>query len=185
MSTELDHNRIINLTAEGDKATSFSAGVYQGGMSAVVFSNKQLVTKFALPLSCVVMVIEKLTNLLTAAPGGPKVNIIFNVYNNDLKKAEPKGNLVLGKDDKGLIYFGVQAPNHPPMKFIPKTPMSFDLSEPMSDIEKNHLMIRTIIKQLDLCFPVASMLTSFKRDPMRSGGSYGAGRSTSNNENIF
>lgn len=173
---ELDHNRLLNFTAEGDKATSFSAGVYQGGASAVVFSNRQLVAKFSWPRAFVYTLHLKMLEIAKAAPG-TKIVFHFSTYNPELKKSEPKGSMVIGKDDKSICYFGVQVQGQPPMKFLLKTPMSFDTSDPMDDVARSQLMALSVAEILRSDFPMASMLTMVKRDPQqgRPGGGGGGG----------
>jgi hypothetical protein len=168
---DYDHGRIININADGDRATTLSIGVFQGNASLVVFSNKQSVARFPLARAALTKIKMVLIELIPAPPGSKK-SYPFTKYDMDTKKSIDLGSLTVGKDDKGLIYFGIQVPHHPAMKFILKSPLAFDSSEPMSDMEKSILETHATIDKLTHDFPMALQLTSFKRDPnIRSGGS--------------
>jgi hypothetical protein len=174
---EYDHNRIVNLTADGDKATTLSIGVFKGNASLVVFSNKSLAAKFSLSRDLISAIRKKLISTVTAAPG-TKVVLNFSKFDPDQKKWISTGALVIGKDDKSMVYFGVTAPNTPAMKFPMKTAPSFDFSEPLSDPDKSILKAETVIEQFTTDIPMALMLTSEKRAPGGFGGGGGGNRSS-------
>lgn len=182
---ELDFNRMISINSDGDKTISLSIGVYQGNASLVVFSNKQLAAKFSFPRSFITKLKLQMISLISAAPG-TKVNFTFSKWDADAKKSITIGNLIVGKDDKSILFFGVQVPNHPSMKFPMKSQISFDLSEPMSDPDRSVLAAQTIIDQLATDIPMALQLTSFKRDPNVNRGNFSNSSATrSSGEDIF
>lgn len=178
---ELDFGGIINLNADGDKATSLIIGVYQKNASLAVFSNKKMIARFPFPRTFISMFKHKLEGVMKAAPG-TKVNCVFSKYDNDTKKSSGIGNMIIGKDDKSIMYLGIQAPNHPNMKFLMKTPLSFDLSDPMSDADRSLVAAQTIVDQLTIDIPNAISATSFKRD---AGGFSSGGGSSSGSDSIF
>lgn len=168
---EFDFNKIISVNAEGDRATTLQIGVWGGNASLTVFSNKQIAAKFALHRDCITQMEDKLTEFLTAPPGA-KVSIFFTKYDFDSKKSSNLGTMVIGKDDKQMFYFGVQAVGQPGMKFVLKSPPSFDLADPMTDQAKSLLAARSVINKLHLDIPMAITLTMHKRE---AGAGFGGG----------
>lgn len=167
--TELDFNRMVNLTAEGDRATTLSLGVYMGNASISVFSNKTNVARLPLPRSGLYKLMKNLEAVIAGAPG-MKIGTSFSKYDFETKKSTALGVLYIGKDDKSCIYFGVQAPNNQPMKFPIRTPSSIDNSDPMDDVGRSILAAETIVEQLRHDIPTAMALTSQKRQQQGGGG---------------
>ena len=186
--SELDFNRMVNLTAEGDRATTLSLGVYMGNASISVFSNKTNVARLPLSRVAVYKLMKNLESVIAGAPG-MKIGTSFSKYDFETKKSTPLGMLYVGKDDKSCIYFGVQAPNNQPMKFAVRTPASIDNIEPMDDVARSILAAETIVEQLRNDIPHASNLTSVKRQPQAGGGyrsnSGGTGGGGSSSANLF
>ena len=179
---DYDHNRMVNIGAEGDRSTSLSIGVYQGNASLVVFANKANVARFSLNRQRLVQIKEELISLITAAPG-TKTHVPFTKWDIDSKKSIPIGNLFIGKDDKSVIYFGVQTPGHPPIKFSIKVGLGIDGAEPYTDAQKSVLAVKTIIDQFTTDIPYAMTLTSVKKNNV--GGSGGAATTRPSTEEFF
>lgn len=176
---DYDHNRIVSLTAEGDKNTNLQIGVYQGNASLVVFANRTLVAKFSLPRSFLVLLRESVEKMAIGKPG-EKIGMPVSRWDNEAKKSVPLGTIYVGRDDKALIYIGIAAIGQAPLKFLIRTPLSFDLSDPMSEVDRSILGAHTLIAQMTVDIPIAIMLTSIKRAdlPGRAGGgsSYARGQ---------
>lgn len=165
---EVDHSRMISLNADGDKATSLSFGVYEGNVSAIVFSNKAVVAKFSINDVFLTKLISEFESLLTAAPGTKKI-FTTNKYNMDTKKMDPGPTMVVGRDDKSLFYFGIQAPSQSSYKFTMKAPASFDMSPPMDDTARSLLAFETNLRILQSDIVIAKRVTYVKK----TGGNNG------------
>ena len=175
---ELSFDRIISINAENDKNTSLNMGVWQGNASLTVFANRAQAARIPMSRTFQVALASDLQKLLGGKPND-KNTFNFTKWDPDTKKSNPLGSVVVGRDDKAMIYIGVVSPGHSPMKFVLKSPISFDKSEPMSDIQRSELATLTLIAQLTVDIPHAILLTSFKRDMGR-----GAGTASNNNTGI-
>ena len=177
---DYDHSRIVSFNSENDKNTSFQLGVYMGHPSITVWSNRSQIVRFATPRSYLVLMKQFLRKALDGKPGESDA-VIFTKWDQDTKKSVQLGVLYVGRDDKAVIYIGLQAQGHAAIKFPLKTPMSFDTKEPMSDRRKSELMAETLIEQLTYDIPMAISITSFKRTdmPARSGSSSNSNESSS------
>ena len=170
MTAELDHNNIISLTAEGDRTTQLRIGVWQGNASISVWANSKQIFRTAAPRALLEDMADQLQKIVLGAPGS-KENFTFSRWDNETKKLVALGSLTVGRDDKALIYLGIQAPNNPPVKFLFKSPISFEHgTTPMTDVERSELAARTAIAQLKLDIPIASILTNYKRQHTGGGG---------------
>lgn len=181
---DLNYDRMVSCNADGDRGTTLQIGVYMGLASITVFSNKAIAAKFPLQRAVLVKVREILSQVLAGKPS-ERGSLQFHKYDFETKKQNPLGSLFIGRDDKALIYLGVQVPNHPHMKFLLRSPLGFDTAEPMSELHRSELAARTVIEQLQYDFPIAILNTSFKREMpnQRSGGAASGGRG--GDENIF
>jgi hypothetical protein len=179
---EYDYNRIVSVNAENDKNTSLQMGVWNGNATITVFSNRNQVARLPMNRFFLVDMTRQIRKLLIGKPGD-KYSWGFTKWDNEAKKSHPVGSLVVGRDDKALIYLGVQVTGHPPMKFLLKTPISFDSSTPMSEVDRSDLAAETLIQQLTVDIPQAIINTTYKRTDIggnRSGsGNGGSGQSDS------
>lgn len=168
---EYDHNNILRLTSEADKKVSLQLGVYNGYASITIRDDKDTIVRFSLPRSFLVFLKEELHKVLAGTPSFRK-SAAFNKWDNEAKKVTQLGNIYVGRDDKAIIYLGIQAPGRTAIKFVLKTPFSFDSGEPLTDVQKSELTARTLIEQLTVDIPTAMIITSFKREgfPQKGGG---------------
>ena len=178
--TELDFNNIINIQADGDRNTVFKVGVWQGNANITVWSNNTQVFRTNAPRTFLKLLRESLESILAGKPSDKKPHTLSR-WDRDAKKFVPLGSLQIGRDDKAMIYFGVQAPGHPPMKFILKAPVSFDTDPPMSDVQRSELSARTVLEQLKDDIGSAIANTSVKRQFTGTG----AAATQGNNEGLF
>jgi len=179
---ELSFDRLFQCNAENDKSTNLQLGVYMGYASLTVFSNSKIIAKFPWHRSFLTLLRRGLSKIIDGKPG-EKIHYPITKYDFENKKFTPLGSLFVGKDDKAIIFLGVAVPNHASMKFLLRTPMSFDLSEPMSDAVRSEIAAATLVDQLALDFPLAMALTSFKREAgtQRTGGNTGGNRTEDSN----
>lgn len=159
---DLSFDRLFSANAENDKNTSLSLGVWQGNASISVFSNRAQVARLPVPRTFQVSLKKALQVLLTSKPTDKK-SWNFSKWDPETKKSFSIGTFVIGRDDKAIFFIGIAAPDHPPMKFILKSPISFDTSDPMTDVQRSELAVETLIEQLGFDIPMAVSLTSFKR----------------------
>ena len=156
-----------SFKADNDPNMSLTISVYMGSLVLCVFM-KGPPCRFTVPRSAVSMLKKTITNTINGQPG-QKTSFDFIKWDPETKKQEPIGNLVVGKDDKGMIYFGVTAPSMPPTKFTIKAPLGIDTSEPMSDVDRSLLGAETLIEQLAHDIPMAILMTTQKKEPNSSG----------------
>jgi hypothetical protein len=174
--TELNFDRIVNLNAESDKKTSLNIGVWKGNASLTIFADGRQAVRIPLNRHALVSLEEGLSGILAAAQPSTKTSWAFNKWDNETKKSSQLGAVYIGRDDKALLYVGIQAPGITSLKFPIKTPISFDKGEnPLSDLHRSELGGRTLLKQLSTDIPFAILLTSEKRTDMRTGGNGGGG----------
>jgi len=184
---EYDYNRMVSMTAENDKNTSLQIGVWNGNATVTVFANRNQVARLPLNRFGLVDLARQLRKILVGKPGD-KYSWNFTKWDNETKKSHAIGSLVIGRDEKALIFFGVQAPGHAGMKFVLKTTMSVDSSTPMSDVDKSDLAAETIIQQLTIDIPQAMVNTMFKRTDInggRGGGSNSSGLTQADTVSMF
>lgn len=175
---ELNFDKIISLNAEGDKATSASIGVFNGYASLTVWSSSLKgapLVRIPLGRATLVKLRHDLQKLINSGKPGDNFGYNFSKWDNETKTSSNIGSVRMGRDDKALFAIGVQIPKHPPIKFVLKTPISFDTSEAMSDVQRSELAAQTMVDQLTYDVPYALALTSFKREAQRSGGNGGSG----------
>lgn len=179
---DLDFGRMATYNAEGDKNTTLQIGVYMGHPSINVWSNRSQVVRIPTPRSFLVLMKQLLRKAISGKPGD-KNSVSFTKWDQETKKSTQLGVLYVGRDDKAVIYIGLQVQGHPPTKFPIKAPISFETGEPMSDHQRSELGAETLIEQLTHDIPTAMALTNFKRTdmPNRSGG--GGHHVSSSNEN--
>lgn len=161
--SELDFSRMISFNAESDKNTTLQIGVYMGYASITVWSNRNQVVRIPTSRTLLVQMRKYFQKILSSKPS-EKVSISFSRWDLDTKKSVSIGVVYIGRDDKSTIYIGIQAPGHSPMKFPIKSSLSFDTSEPMSDVERSELETESLIERLTTDIPVAMVQTSYKRN---------------------
>jgi hypothetical protein len=183
---EYDYNRIVSVNAENDKNTTLQMGVWNGNATITVFSNRNQVARLPMSPFFLVDMARQVRKILVGKPGD-KYSWNFTKWDNEAKKSHPVGSLAVGRDDRALIYLAVLVTGHPGMKFVMKTPISFDSSTPMSDVERSELAAETLIQWLTFYMPQAIINTMYKRTDIggnRSGGGNG-GSGQSDSVSIF
>lgn len=176
---DLSFDRIVSYTSEGDKNTVFQLGVYMGYASITVWANRSQVAKFALSRARLVL-LKQYTQAAISGKPNEKFGINFTKFDPDSKKWNQIGSLYIGRDDRALIYLVVMSAGHPAMKFPVKTELSFDTTDPMTDIRRSEIAAATLVEQLTVDIPTAMMLSNVKRDNIpRSGGQQSGGGDSS------
>ena len=181
---ELNFDRIISLNSDNEKGVSLQIGVYGGYASLTVWDeNKKGGPTARFPLNRAALVLLK-EHLHKALSGAPKVqnSIPFSKWDRETRTSIQLGGIFVGRDEKALLYFGIQTPKNPPQKFPLRVPITVDSGESLTDVQRSELSARTVIDQLTTDIPVALMITSFKRE---NTGRPGGSSSGSHDSSIF
>lgn len=156
-----------SFKADNDPNVSLTISVFMGSFVLCVFMQGPP-CRFTVPRGGVSWLKKTITNTINGHPG-QKDSMDFGKWNPETRKAEPIGNLVIGMDDKGMIYFGVTAPSMPPTKFTIKAPLGMDTTPPMSDVDRSLLGAELLVEQLAHDIPMAILMTTPPKEPNSSG----------------
>lgn len=177
---QLDFNNLHKFFADQDRDTTMQVSVWGGNASLAVFQGPGA-PKLKIPLSNKILVATIpafLKKLKGMTDPGSQIKAAFTRFLREEKKRETFATLVFGRDDKGQAYIGVAGQGlSKPAKFIIRPPLDIDLAQ-MSVQEQSALAIDGLIQVFTSYVPVASMLTSFKREfggNRGGGGGYGGG----------
>ena len=158
----LSHDRFLNCKAEGNKDISMTLSVYAGSLCLNIFKiGLDRPVRLQFPRSGCVLLKDALHAAIDGQPGH-KVEIDIKKFNRDSKRSEKVGTLVVGRDEAGMIFFGVVEQRIPPSKFLLRASGDMEISATITDSERSLLGARTLIEQLTTDIPMAMMLTSFK-----------------------
>jgi len=156
-----------SFKADNDPNLSLTLSVFMGSFVLCVFMQGPP-CRLIVPRSGISWLKKTVTNTINGQPG-QKTSFELGKWDHETKKKEPIGNLVIGMDDKGMIYFGVTAPSMPPTKFTIKAQLGIDSTPPMSDVDRSLLGAELLIEQLAHDIPMAMLLTTQKKEPNQSG----------------
>lgn len=177
---DLNHDKIATYRNDKDRKMELSIGVYMGGASLTVFGAERQggpLAKFPVPADMTVLLGRWLRQMITAEPG-TKRSAKITKWNNEAKKAETIGTVVVGRDDEG-VYIGIASSKMQPAKFPIRFGMAWDVSsEYAGKTEESLEATEALITALNTDVRMARMLTSFKREGGfggKPGGGFGGG----------
>ena len=180
---ELDYNNLFKATAEGDKDTSMSIGVFKGNASIVVFKAKESrpAIKIGLPGEGRVILMKDARKILT---GGPDQHISRTIYkwNPEEKKMESAGTIIIGRNDRNVAFIGISGPSFTGVRFPFRISGAWS-SESMTESEKSEFGLEHFINVIERDVPNAISHTSVKRE--FTGSSQGSGQSSSSHGPAF
>ncbi len=155
-------------------------GVFGGKMDMAVFAGKggAPVWKHMLTFDQVVMFKRALEKVL-ASQAGFKHPLVVQQWNRDEKKFEVRGTIIIGKNDKQVVFIEIQFNangNHKSLLFEMRAAASLSSGvDPMSDGDKSVVRANALLWWIDHYLPTAMLLSARKFKPQGGGGGYGGG----------
>ena len=174
---DYDHNRLYSLTAMGEKGSRLQLEVFRGRVGFAISQENKPMIKIGFQQSMISMICHALEKQLTAGPGAQPIKISLTKYDIQTKTSTDDGAVVIGRDDKNLIYIGVWKAGvgqDGKMKFPLRLPLSVDVSADIDAVEQSVIAAKDFITVLNHEARTASVLSSWKRR-MPAGGA-GGGR---------
>lgn len=182
MMAELDFSKLFSWTAENDKDTTAILGVYKGRTAITVFKNRSIVAKIPFDKFGQIYIIRYVKKIMA---GGPDNNISHTVqkYDFDQKKIAQLGTIVIGRNDKRVVYMGISAPGFHDTRFLFRVSLAWGSGD--NEVEKSEVAVETFLNVIGQDLPNAIALTSEKFEGQgRTGNTSNRGsgdRSSSNN----
>ncbi|CAA7617386.1 hypothetical protein [Magnetospirillum sp. SS-4] len=177
--TPVSHS-FLRCSAENDKETTLIISVFAGRLFLNIF--KRGLDKpdrlHIARIGCLSLK-DSLQNAINGQPGEKREHA-FCRRDHGSKKEEWSGTLVIGKDDKHMIYLGLVTPNVQASKFVITVPSDMEMSISGSDIDRSVLGARALIEQLSCDIPNAILLTTQKKESQTPGNGYGRSPHPSN-----
>lgn len=160
----------------------FKLSIWNGRIDVAVFGGNggAPIFKQGLSFDQKVMVEKLLTDIKTAAPGTKKA-IVFQRW-DESRKYVTDGTMVVGKDDKQVIYFEFQFSNNGNSKclrFDARCAATVSMGvEPMADSSKSAVRIEAVLDWMKHYAPMAMLLSARKfqaggNNNNRGGGNRG------------
>lgn len=164
----LSYNNIYKINASKDNTTSFLVGVYEGNASINVFSKtenaKGPLVKLPFPnLDGVTKLSWYLKKCMDATPGA-RFSISTTRYNVETKKAEPLGDITVGRDDNATPFIAISAPGISPQVYLIRSSLQWEVTSDNPD-EPNKIALQAFIDKLEKEVRVAILNTSYKKAP--------------------
>ena len=173
----------VNPTSFSIKAVdkgpeSLSLQIWGGKLGFNIFANKQTIWKKNATPDIFILFKKSLVGILSAQPGSRRA-ITISDWDDNAKKPVPGSTMVIGKDDRNVIYIEIQFKdrgNAKSVKFdLLSSPMVSVGSEPMSPADRSSTRAEGLIDWLTYYYPAASVLTSRKFKRGGGGGNSGGG----------
>lgn len=172
--SDLSFDRMWSATADKDRETTVSIGVYRGRATLVVFAGRGGPPKLRLPL-------PRQHNVLfrqvfnTVRKSGPDSSITIPVQEWDpqMKKMNSIASVTFGFDSSNQPYLGLTATGFSATKFPIRTDLKWDVSG-IQELNSSALAVDSFLSALDNTIQ-AMNLTNFKFDPAQKSGSGGRG----------
>ena len=168
-----DHNRLYSLTAAGEKGTALRLESFRGRLSFGVFQDNKPPVKIQLPQGMTTVIVYALEKLLDGGPNATPIKISLSKFDIQTKTSTPDGDIVIGRDEKNMLYIGVWKPGvgaDGKLKFPLRLPLSFDVSADIDAVQQSVLAARDLITTLNHDARVAAVVSSFKRKMPPGGG---------------
>ena len=159
--------------------------IWNGRVDLAVFGGNggAPIFKKALSYDGIVILRKRLKDIQSAQPG-TRQPIVFQSWDTEAKKFNTDGTLIIGKDDKQVVFLEFQFSNNGNPKcivFDAKCPTSVSTGiEPMSDSAKSAVRVEAMLMWLDSYIHNAMLLTARKYTP-QGGNRSGGGISNRNN----
>ena len=184
-TTELNHDDFLKLTAENDKEVQLNLSVYRGGTAFTVFRKGNKPLRVGLDRVKLFKLAEMVNQAIAGSPN-LKAAMNTSTFDPDSKKWTLANTVTIGKDDKNLIYIGITAlSGSVSYKFIVKSPISWDMSDPMDDVARSHIASKALVEKLKFDIPMAMVVTKFKREAQAGGSGQRSNPTTQHDDGIF
>ena len=164
-SRPLVYNRLYVINKSKDGSTSFTIGVYEGTASINVFTiseeAKKPAVKINIPQDGIAKLIYLAKKCLNASPEST-FTISTNRYNMETKKAEPTGDITMGRDASRTPFIAINSAGISPQVYYIRSSLAWEMTSPDAD-ENNIIALNTFIDVLDRDVRIAKLNTSFRR----------------------
>lgn len=178
------------LYGEGTDAR-MSISIFKGKSYVNVFqsNNKQL--SFPLDKELKYHLCKTLDMVKKASPE-TRIPIVMTKFNPQIKKREPIVNIVVGKNEKQIMYLEFSCPNTQNFIFAFKASKNIAVgSTPMGDAESTQIAVDIFINYLKSQLPMAEFLSTYSDEDTKGfrprnnggGGSYQGGGNRDNKYN--
>jgi hypothetical protein len=187
----------IHVIYGAEKGQTLALSAYNGTASFTTFmkdGNRNRPVKFPLTPSLIDRMKQELKKLLTGAPG-TRISFVRNTYDSTNKKYEKDVVLILGKDEKQIIYFDIQDKKmSQPARFYLQTPKAIQIgSDIMTDTDRSimetsgfiNVVLGTILPTAIIASRDAARMKEASDKFMNGGGNKGGGSNYTKSEPSF
>jgi hypothetical protein len=176
---ELDVSRLEEFRTANPKEddSRLTLGVFNGAASFALFQGPPGPPKLKIPIRTAGVMrafVAYLEKLLKSPPGGEKMELSYNEWDPEAKKANRVATLAFFRTDKGTGAIQVSGEKIRGVTFPIRLPLGLEFSA-LSDAEQSDAAIQGLITSLNSRMPVSQLITSYKRDRQYGGNRGGGG----------
>lgn len=161
-------NNQYTLYGEGTDAR-LSISAFKGKTYIKIFQAKSRQISFLFDKDLRYHVIKTLETVKKAGPD-TRIPIVISKFNIQIKQREVMVNIVIGKNEKQVIYIEISAPGSQNFVFGFKSSKNIDVgSTPMGDAESSQVAVDVFLQYVRMHLPMAEYLSSYGTEDEQNG----------------
>lgn len=177
---DFDASKLYTLREAAKEGHTLTLGEFNGNLSFTVWPHRNSGQRGpAGKISLTVVVRSMLSDMLRLAIKNvtpeTSTHIDMTEYDMKTKQSRPVGRVHVGRDNKNIIYIGIEMAGGPMLKFPFRTGLGVDASGVLEEPAASAALAHTFLNDLNNVYPVLAGMKKPMRDRQGGGGGNSGG----------